>query len=625
MAQTEPERMKMLDEWWASATEGHEDWRNRASESFRFYTGIAQWEPEDLAALAEAGRPALTINHILAFVNMLCGYQRQNRNEIKLFARRGGTVQVASIGSQLIKHTLDLCDGQFALSDMFSDGVVGGKGWVGTDRIYDDDPMHGDLVVRHLSPFEMYEDPTNTEYDINAGRYIFHTQWIERELLELQYPAKAKQLVEGTASPEARGSVRTWIDKIRRFVTGDDYGSETGEGVLSDLEEQRSRRQYEVRECWWKDWQNRTIVVFTPKMMWGVIRSAKQLARVRELMHNHPEETRHLRLIDHNVQTLHRTVSVGEVVLEDVEDPLEGAVRFPFMRFSPYLIEGYVMGVVDNLKDPQREENKNRSQVLHHLNQTANSGYVVGKLDPAYEAYLKQFGSQPGIIVDLGKVGGKFEKIVPSPMDAGHFMLAQQSARDMKEISGINPDMIGTQAEQSESGRARLIRQSAGLTTVEAIFDNFRRTQRSLGSFLWDAIRRTDVYSAEEIVSVIDEPTARGLMRPDPITGALAPDEGAVRSLLRDWSLGRYGVNVGEGQNVPALRMEYFQQVLDAMRGGIPIPPDVLVKLSDWPYKDEVIKRMEQQAAAAQGAPGQAGPGGFPRLARPQASVAAIR
>ena len=79
-------------DWFTGAMEVDTEWRIRAIDAYRFYTGLQQWDPKVLAELTRTGRPALTINHILGIVNMISGYERQNRSEIRLAPRRGGSV-----------------------------------------------------------------------------------------------------------------------------------------------------------------------------------------------------------------------------------------------------------------------------------------------------------------------------------------------------------------------------------------------------------------------------------------------------------------------------------------------------------------------------------------------------
>ncbi len=578
MAESEAKRIERLKEWHRDAASSNSEWRDRAIESFQFYTGIRQWKPEWEDALRKSGRPMLKINNILPIINMISGYQRQNRTDIKLYPRRGGTVAVAALGTELIKHTLDMCQGQYEMSDMFGDGIVCGKGWLFVDRTYADDLLNGDLTVERVSAFDVIEDQANRKYDVNKCQYVFRRFWWDRDQVELQYPGKTKDLHNATESPEWDGATRE--------VDDDDYAEDI-DGV-STAREDRKKRQYEIRECWHKRWEKSVVLLNVETMRKRRVKG-EDLKMARAMIASNPMYGQTLRIIERPMEVLYRTLTVGDLELEHEEDPLNGSTRYPFMRFCPYWVDGYIMGVVDNLKDPQRELNKNRSQTLHAMNQTASSGWMVDRIDPEYEKVLARDGAKPGLILDKSKAQGA-EKIKPNPLDQGHFVLSERAAKDLKDISGANPDMMGTKPEQTESGKSRMIRQSAGMTVLYSIFDNLKRTKNDIGWCLWDVIRRGNVYSEDEIRAVVEEASLRQF-----ITQNEYGDQVIDLSPMESWQNGRYGVQVDDGQDTPTLRLERFNQMIDAVKAGLPIPPDMLVEMSDWPNKEELTMRIREQ------------------------------
>ena len=110
---------------------------------------------------------------------------------------------------------------------------------------------------------------------------------------------------------------------------------------------------------------------------------------------------------------------------------------------------------------------------LGNLNQAANSGYVVKKVLNNYDRHLAKFGSAPGVVLDESKAGGKIERLSPAPMSEGHITAAALSADDMKEISGVNFDLLGQLIEgHNESGKAIELRQAQGMKVVEIVFDS---------------------------------------------------------------------------------------------------------------------------------------------------------
>ena len=60
-------------------------------------------------------------------------------------------------------------------------------------------------------------------------------------------------------------------------------------------------------------------------------------------------------------------------------------------------------------------------------------------------------------------------------------------------------------------------------------------------------------------------------------------------------------------QNTPTARAYSFQTMVEAMKNGLQIPPEMLVEASDWPFKEELIEKMKaaQQPMAPGAIPGQ--------------------
>ena len=342
---SEVTKLNMVREYWKHADAGLAGEFARMHEGYRFYTGD-QWDLADLEKLQEEKRPALTINLILPIINLLSGIQRQGRQDVTVVARKGGYKKLASVYTQVLRHCMDMTDADYEIADAFLDGIIGGKGWLQTDVDFADDPLSGDLVVRKVSPFAIREDPDATEYDLNkSGKFVIRDEWMDRDALLLNYPAKRADIEAGALD----------IDPTSGDVTAENDGL-----------------RWRLRECWWKNFQKRTVLIHT---VTGAMKPVSQAQE--EVAAAISKRSKHWVVKDWVVPVLNKTVTAGNLVLEDNEDPYHGVVRFPYTRFCPFWTDGYVMGVVQNLTGPQQEVNKRRSQALHNLNQTANSGLKV--------------------------------------------------------------------------------------------------------------------------------------------------------------------------------------------------------------------------------------------------------
>jgi hypothetical protein len=368
---------------------------------------------------------------------------------------------------------------------------------------------------------------------------------MDKDALLLNFPAKRADVEAGGLD----------IDSTSGDVTGDKGGL-----------------RWRVRECWWKQFQSRTVLIHTVTgAMKTVMPEQAQLATAIA------QKSKHWVVKDWVVPVLNKTVTAGNVVLADIEDPYHGVVRFPYTRFCPFWTDGYVMGVVQNLTGPQQEVNKRRSQALHNLNQTANSGFKVKKILNNYDRHLAKFGSTPGVVLDESKAGGSIERIEPAPLSAGHTASAQLSADDMKEISGANHNLMGQVTENfAESGKAIELRQAQGMKVVEVVFDNFARTQKLMATGLVEMIRFTDVYSDDEIRAVVTENNER-----------------IDTDLLKSRKVGKYGITVQSSSSSPTQRYANFMNILEIARMYPErVPAEAVIERSDVADKEKLVEQL---------------------------------
>lgn len=591
---TKAKRIKQLQEWYSEDVTETNKWSRRARESYRFYTGKGQWTEEDEGKLESENRPHLTINLTKAHVDVLVGQQIDNRQDPKLYPRRGGTVPIAALGTEVLKHVMDGSDidGHDESTEVFTDGVIGGVGVFGVEHRYTKDRINGELVVLKKSPFMVTFDQNATEYNFQlSGRRVFEDVWMTEEEINLSFGVSTKDLDEGTEDP------RYSDDRLE--YTEDAY---TGEDQTTDR-----KGMFLVKRCYWRVWEKQTFLVdlrtWTSKLLpQHAVRFATQ--QIQSMTQQ--EFQSNLTLIKRAGWMLYETWFAGDIELQHTKNPFDGLMDMPYFPFYPYWADGYAMGPIDNLKDPQRELNKRVSQELHILNTTANSGWMVK--DGSNQEYIdeiKQIGAQSGFILDLSKVGGVAEKIESNQMPQGHYMMAVQHEKYMNQI-GVDPNLRGI-SEEDQSGKALQERKASALGTVSIIYHNFNRTQKALYRFLWNAVTRKDhngqsvIYSDQEIMLLIQEKTLKAFIRED----------GSID--LSQWhadELGTYGMKMGHSPSSETKREEDRDILLKIAAvyppgpdGRAVIPPQMILRQTDLPDAEEAIQRLDQmEEAAAQAA-----------------------
>lgn len=557
--------------YWEETKKGHRIWREDAMENFEFVCN-EQWTPSDKTLLTDEEKPCLTINHVLPIINLLSGMERQNRTDIKAFPRKGGTRIIADAFTSLVKHSVDLCHGETQQSMQFVDGIISGKGWVKTDISYKRDKINGDLVMKRKSPFDMYEDPNSDRYDLNeSGKYIIECFWGDKENIKLLYSKHSDSIDKYTGDPQ-----------------DEDMTDAKGKLVKKSDKEDRdpSEYRYRLKEIWWKSYKKQLFFIDGATLSFSPIHnSQKEVAKVvlekeRRLAESEKRRPKYS-IKEHIIEVLHVTTMLGDMILEDIEDPFNGMTLFPIQRFCPYWFDGIIFGVVEGLKDPQREINKRTSQMLHIINNTANTGWVVREKEQKTQEIVKEEGSKPGVVITYSDTPP--DKIEPNQFPQGLFILKQDEEANMKKISGLNPDIMGIGDKKTDSGIAILRRQRQGATISEPVYDNFRLSQRIFGETLIEMIRHSKVYSPAEVAHIMQEEKQE-------------IDIQQLYKQMKSWATGHYGFKVDQKPNLPTIRMANLEVLMNMANAGLPIPIDVILENSDIPNKEEIVQRVREEA-----------------------------
>lgn len=572
-------KLDTLRDRFRNAVDKDREWRDAAIEDYGFKWGTGQWSAEDKAVLATQKRPGLTINKIRPLMNLLSGYQRINRYDPILLPRTADDGEKAKKATALTSWVFDTTDYLAEESLAFSDGITCGRGWLSPTYAWDEETERGDIVIERRSPFDIYPDPECRKYDMSDANFICDAAWVNKSDLISTFPEHEEMINALVAQydsdePDERGDRTYWYDNAT----------------------------FKVRLV--RQWY-RTTTHKEKTTDWG--------------------ETRKVR-----VKKIRVASYIGDLVLEDVESPYTHGM-FPYIWFLPdWDGEGDIpRGVVRDLKDPQREINKRRSQLLHILNSMANRGWFekVGSLSPEEHRKLEMMGSTPGIVV-------KYNDQQPNAFDTTQLPTAfaqieQACTSDLKEISGINEEMMGMNVPASASGRAIELKQQAAITSIATMLDNLRRTKKQVMRMLWGHRGRKGLiqeYITEEMaVRITDDNGKAGFMKlnaktpiPNPVTGELpwTDENGEVMAtVMDDVTTWEFDIILADEPTSPSGRTAAFWKLLEAQKAGVPVPPDILLEASDIPQKEQIKQKMammaQQQAQPPQQGQGQPNvPGG---------------
>jgi len=248
------------------------------------------------------------------------------------------------------------------------------------------------------------------------------------------------------------------------------------------------------------------------------------------------------------------------------------------------------------------------------------------------------------VVIVRKKGSNPLIRITPMPLSQGHAQLAAENAQDLKEASGVNPDLLANDS-QSQSGRAILFKQRQGLVMVQEMLDNFSETKKLIGRFILSQFKELftvesamrilgDSYIAETFKTPVNIILERGLQKVEEgkeneisqLEGAtmlqypnMSSDQPIVdernqlvtttdfdtafqtiNNILNDAELNKYDIAIGEGPYQDTIRLANFMDLKDLAQQGVPIPPNVLIEMSMIPPNEKkgILNQLEAQAAA---------------------------
>jgi len=293
-------------------------------------------------------------------------------------------------------------------------------------------------------------------------------------------------------------------------------------------------------------------------------------------------------------------VCCGHIMEEDQSSPLSPSYEgYPFFQFlAKYRPNApdeklKIKGLARNLKDPQREINKSKSQFLHIVSTAANSGWVGDRdaLSDPKKKDLEQMGSKPGVCV-WKKPGSELTQISPPGLPLAQKMRGEDATQDIKEIAGINTDALAIQ-DKTTSGKAIALRIKQAITILAKMFKNFRLTRELVGGALVNMI--PNIFDVRKLEKTLGQQ----FLEENQI------GRGYLKAFLTQIEDGRFDLVITEADSSATVRLETFDQLMEMQKAGVPIPPDLAIEFSSIPNSKEILERIKAYATEQANAEGE--------------------
>lgn len=563
------------------------EWRKSAKEDYDFMRG-KQWTDADLKVMKQKSRPVITINRIRPVINLLSGYAAQNETEPDFLPRSEEDDRVARVAKGITKYTFDKTNYQSVKKKAFKDAVICGVGnyWVSYE--FDYARMDGRIQIKNVSPFDVFVDPECKEDDLSDAFYCGRYSW--------ESPDKLKQIYADKA------------DEIAMLAHKYD-ASELETVDTEPLWYSRDLKKLRVVQYWYKEYTRKKIFSVDGMI---VDESQPDLYSAFLMSGAEPEEI--------PVTKIRYATFCGEVLLEEGESPYKHN-QFPLVRQYCYL-SGYgedvddglePAGIVRDLKDAQRELNKNRSQRMHIVNQQSlGVRFWTGpQFDEKEKREIRNLSTTPGANIFL-KPGVTFTDGLPSAQSVNNIELENRSSSDFYTISGITPESLSGSIG-AMSGKAIDLRQSVTTVQTAEIFDKAKEAELQIVKLLWGDTYAPGLipqfYNKDKVMRILGEDGKKEFVQIQPGLGQAMQEQQAVdqngmpvtdengdpvTKVLYDLSAFDFDIVITTSQASATVRRANLYQLLEAKKAGVDIPMDIILDFMDFPEKETVKKRMQQ-------------------------------
>jgi hypothetical protein len=548
---------------------GHDSYVPKAKRLEEFYLGAGrQWSDNDRRKVEASGRPCIEINTIFPAVNTAIGDQLKSRADISYRPRNNQTDD--AIADTLTKITRQICDdiGYVWLeSAVFCDGLIQQRGFIDLSMSFQDNAL-GEVAGMVLDPLDCIPDPDANGYDPETWGDFIRLRWMTLDEIGQIYGQKKARQIENSGESSAESSEQA--DDRNAFGDSDTntIGSTWVQGAITRyMVIDRQHYRYEM-----------TKVVVTAD---GDIQPCDRFTEV-ELSRMVDEGAM---LTSRIIKRVRWTVSTEAVLLFDDWSPYRTISVVPYF---PYFRRGKTLGMVDNAVSPQELLNKTTSQVLHIVNTSANSGWLVeeNSLVNMRTTDLERQGAKTGVVIEYKKGAQPPSKIQSNQVPTGLDRIAEKAEMFIKTITGMNDAQQGMDGNET-SGIAIQSKQFQGKTQMAGPLDNLARTRNMVGRKLLELIQ--DFYTEERTFMITDssDPTQTVY---NPLTVNQFLPDGTV---LNHIAVGKYDVVVTDMPTMATFEDNQFRQSLEMRKMGIGIPDSFVVESSTLTRKNDIVKALQ--------------------------------
>lgn len=540
--------LKLMDYTYSKYIQINQSFWSEADIDTRFKVGDQTLWNDIYGNLPAFRKRQFNFNRIRRIINMITGHQRQHRKSTVVSPIENSDQMTADQFSKIMMwmdqkgHILE------TISDAFDGALTTGMNLMSVWMDYRNDPVNGDIMVDNVAYNGYLIDPYFKKMDMSDCNSVWTRKYLSRNQVNSLLPGRESEII----------NMRGWGNRDGKFQ----FMPESYSYGMQDL--------LIYDEFWYQDTRKQKLLCDVQTGETTEWRGQDE--DLNDFLRLYPQ----IHLLDQEIQTTKLAIVVQGKVMYHGPNPL-GIDRYPFvpvwayyepqMPYFPWRVQGVVRG----LRDSQYLYNRRRVIELDILESQITSGfkYKESSLVNPKDVFLQ--GQGRGLALKSTAQMTDVEQIMPPQVPPSMIQLSELLGKEISEISGVNEELLGS-ATDDKAGILGMLRQGAGLTTLQVLFDNLDHAQKMLGDIRIDLVQAN--WTPGKVQRVIgEEPSPQFYNR----------------------AFGKYKAVVEDGLNTSTQMQMQFAQLLNLREIGVPVPAELLVKSSTLQNKQELIDALSQQ------------------------------
>jgi len=498
-------------------------------------------------------------NLIRRHVNMICGFQRKNRKSTITMPVGEQDDPIADDYNKVMRWCDDRDGFQEYLSQAFEGAVDTGETLLHLYPDYTFDPISGDLFTDSVSYNNYLIDSYTRKQDLSDCNGIWRRRWVSKDMAKTLIPGYSKEInkMNPGGMKDGRFPMQAELQNVatNKLFTYDEFyyaTSRTGKIILDPMTGEATE--------WNED-------------------ETEDEDMLDQVMRQQPW----LKVQNVQIPTTKLVIKLGDHIVYHGKNLL-GIDAYPFVPCQTYVDQDVVsydwrkQGIVAGLIDSQFLYNMRKVIELQLLQSSLNAGWIYPVDVVTDTKAFRQTSGGDGFLIPLkaGHLPNEIQRIEPVSIPQSLLELSNSLAEDITKISGVNEELLGS-ATDDKSGILSMLRQGAGLTTLQTIFDKLDYSQRLYGKIRLQAIRKN--FSKGKIRNILGHDA----------------DPRFFTSHAQ-----KYAVAVEEGNYSTTQRQTELQQLLHFKELGMAISDKSIIRAAFITNKRQVIADMEEQMQGQQ-------------------------